>query len=188
MSDFQDCIVSYVDLNNVERILLRKSRRGVRIIRKMHALVASCAHTLRAHEEICFWQDSVLLLGHVTTASESYQRVMSDVVRLKDRIQKIQPCHAVCVKGQSFPPPFIPSRRSNPNVVYLSASSLAFSNAFHVERELGHHAADWYIDSRIVRRCRFRTADLRKGVKLLPTNAERDIHLYRGSPFAGRVR
>ena len=188
MSDFQDCIVSYVDLNDVGRILSRESRRGVQTMRKLHRLVASYAHTLSAHEEICFWQDSVLLLGHVATTSESYQRIMSDVVRLKDRIQKIQPCHAVCVKGKSFPAPIIHSRQSNPNVVYLSASSLAFSNAFHVEREMGHHAADWYIDSRIVRRCRFRTADLCKVVKLLPTNAERDIHLYRGSPFASRVR
>ena len=184
MSDFQDCILSYVDLNDVGRILEGESRRGVRIMRKLHSLVASYAYTLRAHEEVCFWQDSVLLVGHVTNTSESYQRVMSDVVRLKDRIQKLNPCHAVCVKGQSFPAPPVRARPGKPKVIYLSASSLAFSNAFHVERELGSHEADWYIDSRIVKLCRFRAADLRKEVKLLPSNAKRKIHLYRGSPYA----
>lgn len=186
MSEFQDCIVSYLDLNDVGQILLKESRRGVQTMRKLHAVVAAHAHTLRAHEEICFWQDSVLLLGHVPT-SKSYQRVMSEVVRLKDLIQRLHPCHAVCVKGRSFPPPLIRSRRSKPTVIYLSASSLAFANAFKVEGKLGRHAADWYIDVRIVRHCRFRTADLRKCVKLLPTNAEREIYLYRGSPLAKSV-
>jgi hypothetical protein len=184
MSDFQDCIVSFIDLNDVGQILSEESRRGVQTMRSLHRLVAGYAHTLRGHEEICFWQDSVLLLGHVVATTESYQKLMSEVIRLKDRIQKLNPCHAVCVKGQSFPAPPVRSRPGKPKVIYLSASSLAFSNAFHVERELGSHEADWYIDSRIVKLCRFRAADLRKEVKLLPSNAKRKIHLYRGSPHA----
>jgi hypothetical protein len=182
MSDFQDCIVSYLDLNDVERILSRQSRHAVRMMRDLHALLANYAGSLWAHAEICFWQDSVLLLGFVDETSDSYRRVMSDVVRLKEVIHRMHPCHGVCVKGQSFPAQQIPPRANGPRVVYLSASSLAFSNAFQIERELHQRGVDWYIDSRIVKRCKFRAADACKHVKLLPTNAGRKIHLYCGSP------
>jgi hypothetical protein len=182
MSAFQDCVVSFIDLDNVSEILFREGRRGVRIMRDLHRLVACHAPSLSAQAEICFWQDSVLLLGHVTKSSESYRRVMSDVIRLKDTIQKLHACHAVCVKGQSFSSQFAHSVGNRPRIIYLSASSLAFSNAFRIERELGSHVMDWYIDSRITRRCRFRCADRHEKVELFPPGSERQIHLYRGSP------
>jgi hypothetical protein len=155
-------------------------------MQRLHSVVAAYAHSLRAHEEICFWQDSVLLLGHVNKDPESYERVMSDVVRLKKQVGAEHVCHAVCVKGKSLPPPNIRPKRTTPRVLYLSASSLAFSNAFQIEHELGRHAADWYIDVRIVNKCRFRPADLTEGVRLLPGNSTRKVHLYFGSPRPSR--
>ena len=141
MSDFRDGIVSYIDLNDVGKILLRESRRGVRIMRQLHSEVASFANQLASHREICFWQDSVMLLGDVDNTTESYRKVMSDVVLMKDLIQRIHPCHAVCVKGQAFPLRVIRSKRVGPRVTYLATSSLAFANVFAIERKLGGSAA-----------------------------------------------
>jgi hypothetical protein len=151
-------------------------------MRHLHALIAARAHTLKAHEEICFWQDSVLLLGRVENDEESYRRVMTDVIALKMAIDGIHPCHAVCVKGKSFPAPRFRRHRSGPRAIYVSASSLAFSNSFDIEHRLREHSADWYIDSRITNMCSFRAADLTADVKLLPGNIARKVRIYHGSP------
>jgi len=178
---YRDCIVSYIDLNDILQILRRKSTAGIRIMRELHKLVADRAPALKAHEEICFWQDSVLLLAHIESSKATYRGVMNDVKVLKEAIDTIRPCHAVCVKGQTFPHEHVEPSREMPRIVYLSASSLAFSNCFHIEAELSNFKADWYIDSRIIRKIETRKENHVKPVRLLPTNDERDVYIYRGS-------
>lgn len=179
MSDFKDCIISYLDLDDTKDLIKKNSRSGARAMRVLHQLVSNVASKLTAHEEVCFWQDSVLLLATVDSNKESYCKAMEDVHLLKAKIDKNHCCHAVCIKGQSFPAPTFPRGTRKPRTVYLSASSFAFSNCFTVERILSKHLAGWYIDSRIVRKIGIRKADVIEEVKLLPTNAERAIHMYR---------
>jgi hypothetical protein len=182
MSTFQDCIVSFLDLNNLSTLLDQKSAHGVKVMRALHQLVTDRAHTLTSHEEVCFWQDSVLLLASVDVTRQSYQRAMSNVATLKDAIDTLHPCHAVSVKGQSFPAPSRPpSTRKPPRTIYLAASSLAFSNCFTIEGQLKRHKADWYIDSRIIGKIKSRHADEIESVILLPRNVSRKIHVFRGS-------
>ena len=95
MSAFRDCIVSFIDLNDIGRLLRRKSKRGVRIIRELHRLVSSRVHDLNEHEEVCFWQDSVLLLGLVDTTNAKYCRVMKDVSTLYEAVNGLYPSHVV---------------------------------------------------------------------------------------------
>jgi hypothetical protein len=183
MSDFRDCVVSLIDLNNVGRILSRRSKKGVRIMRRLHRLVNRRAHTLTAHEEVCFWQDSVLLLAFVDGTPGSFCRAMDDVGHLKEAIEGLHPCHAVCVKGQAFPAPPTRSRNTNPRVIYLSASSLAFSNCFKIESELKRLRADWYIDPRIATRINTRKADHLVPVELFPRKTSRRIRVFHDSFF-----
>ena len=177
----QDCIVSLLDLNDFRALLTRKSRRAVTIMRSFHKLVGDRASALTAHGEVCFWQDSVLLLGSVNSSRKSYQRVMNDVMVLKESIDTIHHCHAVSVKGQSFPDPRRPSSHRKPRTIYLSASSLAFTNCFDIEHRLKERKADWYIDSRITAKITTRPADYTDSVVLLPRNVTRNVHVYRGS-------
>lgn len=151
-------------------------------MRSLHQLVGNIAHTLAAHDEVCFWQDSVLLVAQVTAARDSYQRAMSDVERLKQAIDGLKDCHchAVSIKGQSFPAPTF-TRSKRPRTIYLSASSLAFSNCFEVEQRLRHRTADWYLDSRITSKIAHRQPDFSDPVILLPRSAKREIHVFRDS-------
>lgn len=182
MGTFRDCIVSLIDLNNIGALLAAEKGRGVRVMRDLHELVANHSPTLKSHEEVCFWQDSALLLAFVDASEHSYERVMSDVVRLKTEIDALHRCHAVCVKGQSFPSPSLRrSSQKQPRSIYLKASSLAFSNCFKIEERLKGHKADWYIDPRITRRIDCRDADTTEVLGLQPRGVQRKIHMFRGS-------
>jgi hypothetical protein len=181
MSAFRDCIVSFIDLNDMGQILRRESRRGVQIMRQFHRVICNRVHELTAHKEVCFWQDSVLLLGLVDSTKASYYGVMNDVRALHEAVGRLHPSHVVCIKGQSFPAPTIRSSNHKPHAIYLSASSLAFSNCFDVEQRLKRYHADWYIDSRITAKIDARTPDNSAALKLLPGNVSRDIHMFRGS-------
>jgi len=182
MSNFRDCIVSFIDLNNISDILTRRSAKGVRLMRDLHELVSERVVQLTAHEEVCFWQDSVLLLAFVDSTKASFRKAMHDVTSLKNAIDALHPCHAICVKGQSFPIPNIHCHRSRPRAIYLSASSLAFSNCFEIEGKLKKRQADWYIDSRIAAKIVTRSPDYTDQITLLPArNPPRDILVFRGS-------
>jgi hypothetical protein len=183
MSTFQDCIVSLLDLNDFRKVLTKNSKRAVRTMRMFHKLVDERASAMSAHDEVCFWQDSVLLLASVNSSQRSYERVMNDVSMLKKAIDSIHPdfCHAVCVKGQSFPDPRQDTDNAKPRIIYLSASSLAFANCFDIERHLKYRKADWYIDSRITAKIKTRLVDYTHKINLLPRNTKRDIHVFRGS-------
>jgi len=150
-------------------------------MRHLHCVISNRAYELTAHEEVCFWQDSVLLLGLVNATKTSYSRVMNDVRVLHEAVDAVHSSHVVCIKGQSFPRPTIRNTNRKPRAIYLSASSLALSNCFHVEQKLKKYKADWYIDSRITAKIDSRRPDRAATVKLLPRNASRHIYMFRGS-------
>jgi hypothetical protein len=179
MNKKQDCIVSLIDLDHT-----MKKQSPSRVMRKLHQHVSDFAHNLTSHDEVCFWQDSVLLLAPVDSTEDSYKRAMKDVKSMKDSIDALRGCHAVSVKGRSFPPPK-PPRHNKPRTIYLSASSFAFANCFRIENELKDWKADWYIDSRIILKINAREADFPPcKIALLPARTKpRNIHGYIGSFF-----
>ena len=179
MNKKRDCIVSLIDLDNT-----MKKQSPSKLMRRLHQHVSDFTHNLARHDEVCFWQDSVLLLAPVVSSEESYKRAMNDVKSMKDAIELLHACHAVSVKGRSFPPPSPPCH-NKPRTIYLSASSFAFSNCFTIEEELKDWKADWYIDSRIVKKIKAREGDFTpRRIKLLPAGTEpRNVHGYMGSFF-----
>ena len=178
MNKKQDCIVSLIDLDDT-----MKKQSPSKLMRKLHQRVSDFAHNLTRHDEVCFWQDSVLLLAPVDLTEDSYKRAMNDVKSLKDAIDALHACHAVSVKGRSFPPPK-PLRYNKPRTIYLSASSFAFTNCFTIEKELKDWEADWYVDSRIIQRIKAREGDFTRQIALLPEGTKpRYVHGYIGSFF-----
>lgn len=153
-------------------------------MRQFHRVVGKHAKKCKHHAEICFWQDSVLMLAFVGASPKSFEHAMREVESMKLEIdEKSGRCHAVCVKGQSFPPPRSPNTRSSkshPRVFYLSASSLAFSNCFKIEAELKSHRADWYLDSRIADQVPTRKSDGSQSLDLYP-NSQRKVMMFEGS-------
>ena len=106
---------------------------------------------------------------------------MKDVVTLKETIHTLHDCHAISVKGQSFPDPISPISNLKPRTIYLSASSWAFSICFKIEGELKHRKADWYIDNRIITKIKAKRAKDVDEVVLMPGNVSRKIHVYFGA-------
>src|SRR5437867_6994029 len=106
MNKKQDCIVSLIDLDETMR-----KQSPSKLMRKLHQRVSDFAHKLVWHKEVCFWQDSVLLLAPVDSSEDSYERAMNDVKSMKDAIDELRACHAVSVKGRSFPPPKPPCHK-----------------------------------------------------------------------------
>jgi hypothetical protein len=179
MNKKQDCIVSLIDLDHT---MTRQSPS--KLMRKLHQRVSDFAHNLAWHDEVCFWQDSVLLLASVNSTKDSYKRAMNDVKSMKDTVNELRACHAVSVKGRSFRPPNLPCH-NKPRTIYLSASSFAFTNCSTIEKELKDWEADWYIDSRIVKKINARRGDFTpRQITLLPARTKpRNIHGYIGSFF-----
>jgi hypothetical protein len=177
MANFSSCIVSLLDLND---LMTHRGPKGS-VMRELHQLVANCAPNLKAHEEVCFWQDAVLLLALVNPSMLAHRRVMKDVAKLKAAIDEFHPCHAVSVKGKAFPAPEVHHSPSRPRTVYLAASSWAFANCFRIETKLRKRRADWYIDSPIKRKIRMRAADHIDSIRLLPRKELREVHVFHGS-------
>ena len=183
MKTWSNCIVTFIDLIGISSLLERNSREGIALLRRMHNKVFDEKATLSAHEEVCFWNDSVLLLGYVDNSSSTYLKIMNEVSELKRKIDTIKKSFAICMKGQVFPPPYklVDKSQTTPNMFYLKASSLAFANCFIIEKALKRYRKHWYIDGRIVKKIKPRKEDLRKSVTLHPRNRKGSIYMYRGS-------
>ncbi len=186
MSDFCDCIVSLIDMIGVRDLLDRGDRKAVTTMRRMHAAVIRAAAHFDLKTEICFWNDSVLIHSLVNESDTSYASAMCPLVEMKAAIDAVRPSYCICVKGQSFPSPDeLSKRKSDARLVYLSASSLAFTNCFDVEYAVrkAHYEKDWYLDNRIVRKIRTlsRKADLTATFSLYPRGSQRVFHMFRGS-------
>jgi len=186
MADLRDCIVSYIDMTGITPLLTKRSGEAVHVMRKMHEAVSCAVLQVPAHEEVCLWNDSVLMVGFVTESRTSYRTLMEEVCAMKQIIDSIQRSYAICVKGKAFPGPQSESQERHggadqPRLVYLQASSLAFANCFVIEqraRQAGWRW-DWYIDNRIRTRLSLRHGHDAQHVELHPRSNFRQIHMYK---------
>lgn len=69
---------------------------------------------------------------------------------------------------------------SQPRAVVLKTSSWAMANCFLIEKDLGHHRADWYIDSRITDGVSLPKPFASETINLLPKKEPRTIDMFRG--------
>ena len=187
MADLRDCIVSYIDMIGIGPLLTKRSREAVYTMRKMHEAVSHALLQVSAHEEVCLWNDSVLMVGFVTESRKSYRTLMEEVRTVKRIIDGIQRNYAICVKGKAFPGPKSESQErrrgiDQPRLVYLQASSLAFANCFKIEQQAKQAGWkwDWYIDNRIRTKLSLRLGHDVQDVELHPRSNLRQIHMYRG--------
>ena len=97
MSRRQNCIVSYIDMSGVKGMLARYSRDAVSLLQMMHTQVQTAAQKLTMHEEVCFWNDSVVLVGSVDGPPERYEQMMREVCIIKDAVDKVKRGYAICV-------------------------------------------------------------------------------------------
>jgi hypothetical protein len=184
--DWPRCIVSYIDMCGIKRLLAKQSEDAVSLLRNMHSVVENMGPQLKHHEEICLWNDSVLLLGLISDIPDSCEKIMKEVSSLKEAVDKVNRCYVISVKGQIFPPPNnakAPTSLSRPRLLYLRASSLAFSNCFSIEEEAKKRGwrKDWYIDDRIIRKIPAREADKTHMMELFPRSRKCRVHMYKGS-------
>jgi hypothetical protein len=183
-----DCIVSYIDMIGSREKLQNESGIGVTQLLQMHDKVMKCRDIFLNHEEICFWNDSILLLAYIDIENDIlYRKVMKEVRALKQEIDLInQPLgsFAICLKGQAFPPPIDWNEKLiNPRMNYLQASSLAFANIFEVDRVLKNEDIHWYIDKRIVDKLITQKESRIEEISLYPRNTKRIIYLYKEDYF-----
>lgn len=185
MTDWPKCIVSYIDMSGIKGMLAKNSKQAVQLLRRMHKEVQAVASQLKLHEEICFWNDSVLLVGCLDGQPDSYKEIMREVCIIKKAVDKVKRSYAICVKGQPFPPPYGESNiaQGKPRCIYLHASSLAFSNCFMIEEEAKQKRwrRDWYIDDRIIKKLGARQPDKYHILYLWPRKRKCNLYMYTGS-------
>ena len=165
-------------------MLARSSKDAVSLLRRMHKEVQSAAEELKMHEEVCFWNDSVLLVGCLDGPAERHEKIMRDVCIIKNAVDKVKRAYAICVKGKLFPPPHGESELTSgrPRLIYLHASSLALSNCFMIEEEAKRKwRRDWYIDDRIIKEIDARRPDRTHVLHLWPRKRRCTLHMYSGT-------
>ncbi len=69
---------------------------------------------------------------------------------------------------------------SQPRAVVLKTSSWAMANCFLIEKDLGHHRADWYIGSRISDGAGLPKPFASENIGLLPKREPRTIDMFNG--------
>jgi hypothetical protein len=177
-------------MSGVKGMLAKSSKDAVGLLRRMHKEVQSAAEELTMHEEVCFWNDSVLLVGCVDGSAERHEKIMREVCIIKNAVDKVKRAYAICVKGQPFPPPHGESEFTSgrPRLIYLHASSLAFSNCFMIEEEAKKRKwrRDWYIDNRIIKEIDARLPDRKHVLHLWPRKRKCTLYMYSGTFWASK--
>lgn len=146
---------------------------------------------LPLHSYGYIWNDSVLLLSY-RTELEARQGLLAELSAFKSSLEV--ECgvsmYAISVMGLAFPkdvssPPITDGASSLPSrAVILKASSWAMANCFLIEKKLGRHRADWYIDSRITEGANLPAPFASKRIELLPKKKRRMIHMFKGGIHA----
>ncbi|PMY37691.1 hypothetical protein DMW99_22865 [Pseudomonas chlororaphis] len=157
---------------------------------EMHsAAVMKINHSLPLHSHGYVWNDSVLLLSYMTEPNWSKQDFFSELDDFRYFLEERSGAgvYAISVKGLAFPDNPLMSAVFNgqisqqPRAVVLKTSSWAMANCFVIEKTLGHHRADWYIDGRIANGAELPTPFASEEIELLPKNTPRKINMYKGS-------
>ena len=191
-SDWPPCIVTAFDLVGTKS-RAASGRGSSKMIEMRSFAVAKVNNGLPLHSHAYIWNDSVLLLSYETKPTQRRRELLAELEDFKTALE--QRCgartYAISVKGLAFPqddiaaPVFQGQIANQPRAVVLKTSSWAMANCFVIESTLGHHRADWYIDSRITRDTHISEPFARESLSLLPKKKSREIHMYMGPLGAG---
>ena len=186
--DWQECIVTFFDLVDAKRDA--STGQASKRMRRFHRLVVrelkdrslpSIVHTYT-------WNDSALVVSKVDKSPGSYGQALRDLHGFKkaiDNLDTLCPSFAIAVKGQTFP---LNEPGANLRATILQTSSWAMGNCFIIEKVLKQERADWYVDTRIVRKVQgLGTEFQKKKVRMLPTNRERTVFLYKNNQLFAEV-
>jgi hypothetical protein len=89
MSDWLDCIVSYIDLIDITNELDNNTAEAIRKMRGMHKIANDIANnSMPKHKNVYYWNDSVLMLT-LPDSTIDYEPIMREVNRLKHAIDRI---------------------------------------------------------------------------------------------------
>jgi hypothetical protein len=178
VSEWRDCVVVLMDLVGVKGRAFEGTSAATSLMRSFHDLVRrEMATGLPALEHAYLWNDSVILLAHVTGSPRAYQRVIRAADDLKRQVDMIAPSYAIAVKGRAFP-----HARQGPRITVIRASSFAMANCFEIEVEAKRKKlrSAWYVDVRIARMVRQTKGSEWFLVGLLPTGRRRRIYTHDG--------
>jgi len=189
--DWPPCIVTAFDLIGTRN--LAASGRGSEKMIKMHnRAIEKINHCLPLHSHGYVWNDSVLLLSYMTKPASERQKLLAELSEFKSFLE--EQCgvslYAISVKGLAFPQDVIAPEvfdrqvSQQPRAVVLKTSSWAMANCFLIEKVLGHHRADWYIDSRITDNLSLPKPIASETIELLPKKQPRTIHMFKGALHA----
>jgi hypothetical protein len=182
------CIVTAFDLIGTRS--LAASGKASSAMIEMHGLaVMKINHGLPLHSHGYIWNDSVLLLSYMTEPNWSKPDFFAELNAFKSFLE--EQCnasmYAISVKGLAFPDDITTSAVFNgqisgqPRAVVLKTSSWAMANYFLIEKHLGRHRADWYIDSRISADANLPKPFASDSIDLLPKKERRTIDMFRGN-------
>ncbi len=184
MSDWNDCIVTYIDLAFMDELIAQGKSIATSLMENLHATVrCEITNQMPSHSCSYVWNDSALLLANIMDDS-TYEQIMREIDTLKKRVDTLRKCYAISVKGQAMPEApticrFCPRDLGDPpRFVYIRASSYAFANCFKIETALGHLRKEYYIDSRIREKIPSLKESGRYSVSMLPRNVQRDICVF----------
>lgn len=190
MSDWQRCIISFIDLIGTKSNA--HTGEASTTMRKVHGVAHGVAsHMLEMHAHTYIWNDSVLMLAYIEDEARETRGIMQEVSLMKEKIDAVARSYAISVKGKTFPyesvtncPVFSGKIADQPKALIIKASSYAMGNCYLIEHALGRkHKKDWYIDSRIARQAMIAKEPVIDAVQLLPSMEQREIFMYSGSLF-----
>lgn len=185
--NWSPCIITAFDLVDMRRNAAT-GRASAKMLQMHRFAVAKINSALRNHSHGYVWNDSVLLLSYVTKPARARRGLLSELSEFKHSLEAHcgTQTYAISVKGLSFPqdplasPVYEGQIAAQPRAVVLKTSSWAMANCFIIEKALGEHRADWYIDSRIASGAGLREPIASASVDLLPKNEARTIRMYKG--------
>lgn len=189
--DWPPCIVTAFDLIGTRS--LAASGHGSDAMIQMHNCAAGKINGgLPLHTHGYVWNDSVLLLSY-RTAPEDRKPLLTELSDFKSYLESEcnASMYAISVMGLAFPqdmgaPAILDGALAeHPRAVILKTSSWAMANCFLIEKKLGRHRADWYIDSRITKGAGLSVPSSSKRIALLPKKERRTIHMFKGHLRAG---
>lgn len=188
MEDWPDCIVSYLDLVGIKKLIERRDSAASAAMREFHQLVQSQVSTgLPSHQHTYTWNDSVLLIAFTGGTHSTFETIMREVDNLKKKIDERWNSYAISVEGLAFPPPLLQQEGYQEKFVYVRGSSYALTNCFVIERELREKQKPWYVDSRIAKRINPTARYTREMVTMQPTGKKRYVYIYQDYLWSGSL-
>lgn len=187
-SNWPPCIVTVFDLAGT-KALAPSGRGSLKMIEMRAFAVEKINSSLPMHSHGYVWNDSVLLLSYETEPASKRGQLLAELDEFKTSLENHcgARTYAIAVKGLAFPqdpigsPVFQGAISDQPRAIVLKTSSWAMANCFIIDDKLGHHLADWYIDSRITKHAGLREPFAREAVALFPQKEPREICLYNGT-------